>query len=55
MTTAARLPGLERLPSYLEEGYTVRSWLLTTDHKRIAILYIASITVFFALGGPRRR
>ena len=27
------------------------SWLLTTDHKRIAILYLASITAFFFLGG----
>jgi cytochrome c oxidase subunit 1 len=25
--------------SYLREGHTIRSWLLTTDHKRIAILY----------------
>src|SRR5207249_8429481 len=26
-------------------------WLLTTDHKRIAILYLLSITFFFAIGG----
>ena len=39
-------------PSYLTEGgTTVRSWLLTTDHKRIAILYAAGITFFFFLGG----
>src|SRR6478735_10159975 len=38
-------------PSYLGAGHTVRSWLLTTDHKRIAILYAATITVFFFLGG----
>ena len=39
-------------PSYLTEGgATVRSWLLTTDHKRIAILYAAGITLFFFLGG----
>src|SRR5207302_3301611 len=25
--------------SYLADGFTLRSWLLTTDHKRIAILY----------------
>jgi cytochrome c oxidase subunit 1 len=36
---------------YLNAGYSVRSWLLTTDHKRIAILYLASITLFFLLGG----
>ncbi len=37
--------------SYLTEESTIRSWLLTTDHKRIALLYFASITVFFFLGG----
>ena len=37
--------------SYLFEGYTIRSWLLTTDHKRIAILYLVSITFFFFIGG----
>ena len=38
--------------SFLTEGgTTVRSWLLTTDHKRIAFLYAAGITFFFFLGG----
>ncbi len=36
---------------YLNAGYGVRSWLLTTDHKRIAILYLATITLMFFLGG----
>ena len=27
------------------------SWLLTTDHKRIGLLYVASITFFFFVGG----
>ena len=27
------------------------SWLLTADHKRIAMLYLVSITFFFLLGG----
>jgi cytochrome c oxidase subunit I len=36
---------------YLNSGQGVRSWLLTTDHKRIAILYLLSITAAFALGG----
>lgn len=35
--------------SYLEEGHTVASWLLTTDHKRIGILYLVSIILFFAV------
>jgi cytochrome c oxidase subunit 1 len=36
---------------YLKDGFTVRSWLLTTDHKRISILYLLSITFFFFIGG----
>jgi cytochrome c oxidase subunit 1 len=36
---------------YLNYDYSVRSWLLTTDHKRIAILYLMSISAFFVLGG----
>jgi cytochrome c oxidase subunit I len=37
--------------SYLTDGYSLRSWLLTSDHKRIALLYLASITFFFSIGG----
>jgi cytochrome c oxidase subunit 1 len=37
--------------NYLNTSYTIRSWLLTTDHKRIAILYMISITLFFFIGG----
>jgi len=37
--------------NYLNDGYSLKSWLLTKDHKRIAILYLLSITFFFALGG----
>ncbi|HEX4260127.1 MAG TPA: cytochrome c oxidase subunit I [Acetobacteraceae bacterium] len=37
--------------SYLTDGTTIRSWLLTTDHKRIALLYLGSITFFFFIGG----
>jgi cytochrome c oxidase subunit 1 len=36
---------------YLNDGYGIRSWLLTRDHKRIALLYLASVTVFFFIGG----
>jgi cytochrome c oxidase subunit 1 len=36
---------------YLNANYGVRSWLLTTDHKRIGLLYLAVITVMFGLGG----
>jgi len=41
---------MERI-TYLNKDYGVLSWLLTKDHKRIAILYLASVTLFFALGG----
>jgi cytochrome c oxidase subunit I len=37
--------------SYLTEGLTIRSWLLTRDHKRIALLYFATIMLFFCVGG----
>jgi cytochrome c oxidase subunit 1 len=36
---------------YLNNGLTIRSWLLSVDHKRIAILYLISLTIFFLLGG----
>src|SRR5579871_2614455 len=37
--------------NYLNAEYGVKSWLLTKDHKRIALLYLATITFFFFLGG----
>jgi cytochrome c oxidase subunit I len=36
--------------SYLNAPHGLAAWLLTRDHKRIAILYLISITFFFALG-----
>jgi cytochrome c oxidase subunit 1 len=37
--------------NYLNANYGIKSWLLTTDHKRIALLYLASITLMFFVGG----
>jgi cytochrome c oxidase subunit I len=37
--------------NYLNAKDGLLSWLLTTDHKRIAILYLISITAMFFLGG----
>ncbi len=37
--------------NYLKNGHTLRSWLLTKDHKRIAIMYLISVSVFFFIGG----
>src|ERR1700682_3709353 len=36
---------------YLNASYGMKSWLLTKDHKRIALLYLATVTLFFFLGG----
>jgi cytochrome c oxidase subunit 1 len=36
---------------YLNASYGIRSWLFTTDHKRIALLYLISITFMFFIGG----
>ncbi|MBV9825434.1 MAG: cytochrome c oxidase subunit I [Alphaproteobacteria bacterium] len=49
MTSFADTAALPK--NYLNERWSVRSWLLTTDHKRIALLYFASITMFFFIGG----
>jgi cytochrome c oxidase subunit I len=37
--------------NYLTKEYGLRSWLLTGDHKRIAILYLISLSFFFCIGG----
>jgi cytochrome c oxidase subunit 1 len=38
-------------PDYLRAERGVLSWLLTKDHKRIAVMYYAAIVVFLILGG----
>ena len=48
MATAVIKPEREH---YLNAEYGIRSWLFTTDHKRIALLYLVSITFFFFIGG----
>src|ERR1019366_5180179 len=37
--------------NYLTASYGLKSWLLTKDHKRIGLLYLATITLFFFIGG----
>ncbi len=37
--------------NYLNASHGLGSWLLTRDHKRIGILYLLGISVFFVLGG----
>ncbi|HEY3917249.1 MAG TPA: cbb3-type cytochrome c oxidase subunit I [Stellaceae bacterium] len=41
----------EPVDSYLTAESTIASWLLTKDHKRIALLFFASVTAFFFVGG----
>ena len=41
----------ERRIHSLNVNYGIKSWLLTTDHKRIAWLYLVSVTFFFFVGG----
>jgi len=36
---------------YLRTDTTLRSWLLTSDHKRIGVLFMITITLFFLIGG----
>jgi cytochrome c oxidase subunit 1 len=51
MTTVPYSSSLGRETTYLNHSHKIRSWLLTLDHKRIAILYMISITFFFMIGG----
>ncbi|MGI8743167.1 MAG: cytochrome c oxidase subunit I [Bryobacteraceae bacterium] len=51
MSTTLQAPIAVEKPNYLNEEYGWKSWLFTTDHKRIAILYLISITLFFFIGG----
>jgi cytochrome c oxidase subunit I len=50
MATAVVTDSGER-ENYLNAGHGPKSWLLTVDHKRIALLYLISITFFFFIGG----
>jgi cytochrome c oxidase subunit 1 len=36
--------------NYLTNDFSLKSWFLTSDHKRIAILYLISITLAFVVG-----
>ena len=47
---AFQLPEPARV-NYLNAEYGLKSWLLTKDHKRIALLYLGSISFFFIIGG----
>jgi hypothetical protein len=44
-------PAAQPETSYLGAERTVLSWVLTTDHKRIGVLYLFTTAIFLALGG----
>src|SRR3954454_11514561 len=44
-------PRPESRVDYLNVSFGWKSWLFTTDHKRIALLYLIVITVMFFVGG----
>ncbi|MGV3720250.1 MAG: cytochrome c oxidase subunit I [Actinomycetota bacterium] len=50
---SAPLPVTPEIPRehYINTNYSWQSWLFTLDHKRIAILYLISITFMFFIGG----
>lgn len=47
-TTPQVEPQVEK--NYLNADHTIKSWLLTTDHKRISVMYLISVTVMFFFG-----
>ena len=51
MSTALLEPRVHAPRNYLNAEYGWKSWLFTLDHKRIALLYMVSITFFFIIGG----
>jgi cytochrome c oxidase subunit I len=51
MTSPETEVPIESRVHYLNVDYGIKSWLLTTDHKRIGLMYLASITFFFCFGG----
>ena len=49
--TVAGTVGNGRPSNYLNASYGIKSWLLTMDHKRVGILYLVVLTLFFLIGG----
>jgi cytochrome c oxidase subunit 1 len=50
MSTGTLEPHIHAPRNYINAEYGWRSWLFTLDHKRIALLYLVSITFFFLIG-----
>ncbi len=50
-TIAETEAGAARGPDYVGVETTVRSWLLTTDHKRIGVMFLGAVVLNLLLGG----
>lgn len=44
-------PGTVHPTNYLNDDYSIVSWLTTTDHKRIGVLFFFGTSLSLALGG----
>jgi cytochrome c oxidase subunit 1 len=51
MITTTTAPATTEPKNYLNAEQGLKSWLFTQDHKRIALLYLISVTFFFFIGG----
>jgi cytochrome c oxidase subunit I len=49
--TAIPRPTTLRERDYLNEGSTITSWLTTTDHKRIGVMFLGATSIALTLGG----
>lgn len=47
----ADIPSRNDDVNYLNHDFSITSWLVTLDHKRIGLLYLVTITLMFLLGG----
>lgn len=48
---AANPPVEKEKPDYINHEHGLKSWLLTGDHKRIGVMYLISVLMFFIVGG----
>lgn len=50
-SSAASTADTQEAPNYLNHQKTIRSWLLTLDHKRIGVLYAVTLATVFLIAG----
>ena len=54
MVTTLTKPATLRRNNYLRRDHSLKSWLLTQDHKRIALLYLITTIFFSRLAAPQQ-